>query len=645
MDMDEGRPGVAATLRALNGALGRPAALWVKESGARNLRHRDFLAPRAALSAAFPGGQGWRSPVHVQPRPLLALRPQVPPEAVSAVLSLRGPAVLPLRVCRQTPAGLVVQVRRPEAFQRLLGPLPDPASPAAGARTDCVVLHCPALRSPAALRLRHLRSVLVADHLAQLLRAQGVSVRLVPALSEERSWDVLRKLRIYWPSGSCVSSLTDAVSALKVALGRCPCAAACEQGPGTAEGVICKVHLKSFVEQQGLLGYDPNLDVLLGEPHIYNSSGVAVGSGLNLGQTQWCGVENPMSHCVSLHLSVTEGTLQSLAELQEAVLQCPVSDPIAPPASRFPSVLPFCQAKGQSSSCSIVHVVNCEEEFQLQQLDVLWRILDPGAHTALQKHLICGPVKVTNPSSPIGADQYFQLRKHQMYEASVIKYGELAQDEAWTEVIDTLTVAAIRFELLSTAHRSQITLDLENNSISTKGTKSGAFVMYNCARLATLFNAFQQAVKQGEHQPHHPPRRPLLEPQGLLWAQQSPCFPGTYPPLPPVSELNFSCLREEGEWLLLFNYLLPFPEVLQQAAQLPPSSKGIRITANTETVCKFLIQLSMDFSSYYNRVHILGEPFPHLFDQMFARLQMLGAVRDVFHSALATLHLPPLSQI
>ncbi|NXA58186.1 DALD3 protein, partial [Mohoua ochrocephala] len=413
---------------------------------------------------------------------------------------------------------------------------------------------------------RHLRSVLLADHLAQLLRAEGVGVRLVPALTEERSWDVLRQLRICWPSGSGGSSLTDAVSALKAALGRCPCAAACEQGPGTAEGVIFKVHLKSFVEQQGLVGYDPNLDVLL----------------------------------------VTEGTLWSLAELQEAVLQCPVSDPPALPASRFPS----------SSCCSIIHVVNCEEEFQQQQLDVLWRILDPGAHTALQKHLVCGPVKVTNPSSPIGADQYFQLRKRQMYEASVIKYGELAQDEAWTEVIDTLTVAAIKFEMLSTAHRSQITLDLENNSISTKGTKSGAFVMYNCARLATLFDTFQRAVERG-----------------------------TYPPLPPVSELNFSCLREEGEWLLLFNYLLPFPEVLQQAARLPPPSKGIRITVNTETVCKFLIQLSMDFSSYYNRVHVLGEPFPHLFDQMFARLRLLGAVRDVFHSALATLHLPPLSQI
>ncbi|NXP48322.1 DALD3 protein, partial [Heliornis fulica] len=393
---------------------------------------------------------------------------------------------------------------------------------------------------------------------------------LVPALPEEGSPEVLRQLRLDWPSGYGGSDLRDVVSAFKHTLGRAPCTSACEPGPGAPalpDGAVCNIHLKSFVQEQGLVGYDPNLDVLL----------------------------------------VTEGKLQCLAELQQAVLECAVSNPVALLVSRFP---------GQGSHCSIVHVVNCEEEFQQQQLDLLWRILDQGAHTAWQKHLICGPVKVTNPSSPIEADQYFQLRKRQMYEASVMKYGELAQDEAWTEVIDTLTVAAIRFEMLSTAHQSQITLDLEDSSISTKGTKSGAFVMYNCARLATLFDTYQRAVEQG-----------------------------TYPPPPPLSELNFSCLREEGEWLLLFNYLLPFSEVLQQAAQLPASTKGIRITANTETVCKFLIQLSMDFSSYYNRVHVLGEPFPHLFDQMFARLRLLGAVRDVFHSALATLHLPPLSQI
>jgi len=37
---------------------------------------------------------------------------------------------------------------------------------------------------------------------------------------------------------------------------------------------------------------------------------------------------------------VTEGKLRSLAELQQAVLQCMVSSPAALPASGFPAVLP-----------------------------------------------------------------------------------------------------------------------------------------------------------------------------------------------------------------------------------------------------------------------------------------------------------------
>lgn len=76
---------------------------------------------------------------------------------------------------------------------------------------------------------------------------------------------------------------------------------------------------------------------------------VLLQSGLSLGQTQWWGMENPVSHCVSLLLSVTERTLRSLAELQEAVLQCPVSDPTALPASHFPSVPSFWQAIRLSS--------------------------------------------------------------------------------------------------------------------------------------------------------------------------------------------------------------------------------------------------------------------------------------------------------
>lgn len=44
-------------------------------------------------------------------------------------------------------------------------------------------------------------------------------------------------------------------------------------------------------------------------------------------------------------------------------------------------------------------------------------------------------------------------------------------DEAWTEVIDTLTVAAIRFEMLSTAHRSQVGQEfMQSQGRQTVGT-------------------------------------------------------------------------------------------------------------------------------------------------------------------------------
>ncbi|XP_043407958.1 DALR anticodon-binding domain-containing protein 3 isoform X4 [Chelonia mydas] len=593
METGGGRFGVSETLGALNAALkkelGPPASVWFKESSARNLRSRDFLAPQAALRALFAGGP-------------------VPKGIIEDVISLKCPGVPPLQSCQQTPLGLTVQLQRPAAFQQVLNSIAEFTKPSQAASGQSIILNCTPLwgrRSLDMLSLTNLRAILVTDHLAEVLRIQGMNVHLVPAVPDEGIQKFLHQLRVDWPSELETAFIPEDVLALKQVLSQCPYATVPGLEPQQmrlADDVIYKVHLKNFLAQQSLEGYDPNLDVCL----------------------------------------VTEEKLRVLAELRQMALRC--------------------AGTGPAGCCRVVHVVSCKGEFQQQQVDLLWRMLDLGPHTALQeelmvkgdlislktflfllcslplpflsvvlsqkgsvpapedldakKHLVCGPVKVANSPSPVGAPQYFHLRRCQMYEASVMKYGDLVQDDSWTEIISVLTSAAIRFEMLSTAHQSQIILDLEDSSISTKGTKSGAFVMYNCARLATLFKTYQQAVEQG-----------------------------AYPAFPPASELNFSLLREEGEWLLLFNYILPFPETLSQSAQLPLSSKGIRITASTEAVCKFLIHLSMDFSSYYNRVHILGEPLPHLFSQMFARLQLMRGVRDVIHRALATLHLPPLSQI
>lgn len=87
--------------------------------------------------------------------------------------ALGGPGVLAVRGCRQTAAGLEVRLQRCEAFRRLLDPQPGPGPAPLPDPQAAVVLHCPALRCPGGLTPRRLRPVLLADHLAQLLRAQG----------------------------------------------------------------------------------------------------------------------------------------------------------------------------------------------------------------------------------------------------------------------------------------------------------------------------------------------------------------------------------------------------------------------------------------------------------------------------------------
>ncbi|XP_021115427.1 DALR anticodon-binding domain-containing protein 3 isoform X2 [Heterocephalus glaber] len=551
------RLGVGETLGALNAALGPGDPVWFKETHARHLRVRDFLAPRRALQARFGDGQ-------------------VPEHVLRALAGLQGPGVAPVLCCAPTPAGLSLQLQRPVVFERVLGAVASYATPANCASPGLrILLHCPALRcSPGALRLSQLRAVLVADHLARALRGQGVCVRLVPAVQDPHLPTFLQKLRVDWPTASKnapAETLRDFVLAKFTSA---------QDQETLPPGVLGRLGLKELVKEQGRgAGYDPNVDKCL----------------------------------------VTEELLCVLAELQEAVQHWPKGNypvlvsnsrscrPLANHIACISAVTALFPCKPPDSdvdSCMVIHVVSCEEEFQQQKLDLLWWKLDDQAPLR-QKHLVCGPVKVAGaPSTLMTAPEYYELRHAQVCKASALKHGsDLAQDPAWTEISELLTVATIKFEMLSTAPQSQ-------------GTKSGIFVMYNCARLATLFEGYKRNMEQG-----------------------------LYPTFPSVKSLDFSLLHDEGEWLLLFNSVLPFPDLLSQIAGLFCTGPGLHISARTETVCKFLVQLSMDFSSYYNRVHILGEARPHLFGQMFARLQLLRAIREVLHAGLAMLGLPPLSHI
>uniref|UniRef100_A0A8C6VD98 Uncharacterized protein n=1 Tax=Naja naja TaxID=35670 RepID=A0A8C6VD98_NAJNA len=290
-----------------------------------------------------------------------------------------------------------------------------------------------------------------------------INVQLIPAFVNEEIHQFLHQIQVDWPSGSEASQVPEDILTLKETLCQCQYTTFIQ---ADQDEIVCKLHLKEFLEkQEELEGYDPNLDVFLG-----NLLGTAV----------------------------------------------------------------FLQEDAPGVCCSIVHIVNNEEAFQQQKVDLLWRLL-------------------AQPQSFIN---------HQ-----------------------SLTYFLANKNLLLLP---QVFLDVEESNISMKGTKGGAFVMYNCARLATLFETYQRSVEQG-----------------------------LYPVFPQSSELNYSSLREEGEWLLLFNSILPFQEVLTHVTQLLLPSGGLRITVSTEAVSWDIEwqNVTAPFPSLilFDFYHVLGIDFSMLF--------------------------------
>ncbi|XP_074538309.1 DALR anticodon-binding domain-containing protein 3 [Halichoeres trimaculatus] len=491
---------------------------------------------------------------------------QVPSAVMSRVLSLRGSGVLPVAGGEVMGEGLRVRVDRPAAFRSVLaGGATDYLKPSSE-KQGCVVINCPALHprphtlTPETLTLGQLRTVLLADHMGALLTRQGFSVSYCPTLPEDTSIiTFLRALGIDWPAAQANWTIEDQEEKVQAALDNSPYRQReTERGRRTSGG-----GRKVEEENEGALRI--NLKQAFQEEGLL-------------------GYDPSLGTC-----TVHRDSVSHLAQLELATANCTV--PMA----------------------TVLHITSCQDEFRQQQIAVLWRA-SGATHT--QRHLVCGPVKT--PGSQLTAAQYLQLRRGQMKEASEMKYGDQVEGQTWDDIIRVMTSATVRFELLSTVHTSPVTLDVQREGgVSTKGPRGGVFVMYNCARLHTLFDSYERGVEKG-----------------------------LYPEIPEGSQLDFSALKEEGEWLLLFNYLIPFAELLDQSGQaLDCEGGGARVGIKTEQICKFLVSLSKDFSSYYNRVHVLGEPLPHLFNQMFCRLYLLRALRELYHSALDTLNLPPIRQL
>ncbi|XP_058500047.1 DALR anticodon-binding domain-containing protein 3 [Solea solea] len=489
---------------------------------------------------------------------------QVPPAVMSMVSSLRGSGVLPMAAGEVMDDGLRVRVDRAAAFKAVLSGGATEYLKPSSQRQGSVVVNCPVLHpkpnipTPDTLTLGQLRTILVADHMGALLRRQGFSVSFCPMLPEDSNISIcLQDLGIDWPIAPASWTNEEQEEKVQEALENCP-------------------YRESEMERGKKNGRKSEMDENEGTLRV-NLKRVFQEEGL-------LGYDPSLGTC-----TVCRDSVLHLVQLDLAMAHCTVV------------------------TATVLHVTSCQDEFRQQQIAMLWRAR--GA-THAQRHLVCRPVKTLG--SDITAAQYLQLRRGQMKEASEMKYGGQVEGQTWDDIIRVMTSATVRFELLSTVHSSPVTLDVQREGgVSTKGPRGGVFVMYNCARLHTLFDGYERGVEKG-----------------------------LYPEIPEGSQLDFSALTEEGEWLLLFNYLITFSELLDQSGQvIDGEGGGARVNMKTEQICKFLVSLSKDFSSYYNRVHVLGEPLPHLFNQMFCRLYLLRALRELYHSALDTLNLPPIRQL
>ncbi|BFZ10896.1 hypothetical protein BsWGS_13935 [Bradybaena similaris] len=222
--------------------------------------------------------------------------------------------------------------------------------------------------------------------------------------------------------------------------------------------------------------------------------------------------------------------------------------------------------------------------------------------------LVVGPVVAKHAESKDSklcvdtADSFYERRFQQMKDASEMRNGCDSSDH---RQIELLTSASIKLDLLGNTCHNTLHLDTSSTDCGAE-SRLGAFVLYNAARLATLTSRFDQAVQEG-----------------------------IYPHLPPLEDIDFTLLREEEDWELVYLYLAAFPDVVRQSVEsvFPQDGKHLA-KIHTHKVTSFIIAFTKCVSAHYSRYHVLTGGESHLLPLMYARLYLLKSVHQVLLNIL-----------
>ncbi|XP_063534566.1 uncharacterized protein LOC134744619 isoform X3 [Cydia strobilella] len=142
--------------------------------------------------------------------------------------------------------------------------------------------------------------------------------------------------------------------------------------------------------------------------------------------------------------------------------------------------------------------------------------------------------------------------------------------------------------------------------------QGAAFILYNCARLETIVRTFNEKVDDE-----------------------------TYPPISDFEHTDFSLLTQEDEWSLIFNFVMGFPSLINNSADVGETACEFRL----HQICSFLCSMVRVFSQYYRRVRILTEPRKHLLPVLYARIHMLKILNETLKICLKILNIKSVTQM
>lgn len=227
---------------------------------------------------------------------------------------------------------------------------------------------------------------------------------------------------------------------------------------------------------------------------------------------------------------------------------------------------------------------------------------------------LCGVVKnsETNTKETMFTwSKYIHYKIEMIREQNEHKYLN-AEKKDKNSSLWNMAEAAIAFELLSIKPIRPVFVNVRTNANrSLTNTKGVFFIFYNIARIAAIIEKYDKGISNGE-----------------------------YPELPDIKTVDFSILDDEGEWELIYNFMVGYSQAIENSVRHIPTFQIC-----PQTLCTFLSGLCQKFSTYYSKIKILTEGYKHLHSKLIARIYMLKALEIILQNALAILNIKSVSRM